>query len=474
LSYAQQRLWFADQLRPESALYNVAIALRLTGQLNIAALEQSLSEIIRRHEVLRTTFPEAQGTPVQVITAAVNFTLPLTDLSAGEEAERESAARRLAEEEAERPFDLSDGPLLRASLLKLAAQEHVMLFTMHHIISDGWSMGVLIKEVSVLYEAYSRGEASPLAELEVQYADYAVWQREWLRGEVLEEQLGYWREQLKGVAEVLEMPTDKVRPAVQSFVGANEPLRLSAELSDALKALSRREGVTLFMTLLAVWQSLLYCYTGQEQIVVGTPIANRNRAETEDLIGFFANTVVLRSDLSGNPGFGELLRRVREVCLGAYTHQDVPFEKLVRELRPERSLSHSPLFQVWFAFQNAPIPAALRLGDLSFAELKVDNMTSKSDLVITVTDAEQNLEVALEYNSDLFNADTISRMLQSYELLLSSVASQHEIELEALKEIFVEEEKRQQSVKEQNLEEAERQSLKSIKRRPISESTMAR
>jgi amino acid adenylation domain-containing protein len=474
LSFAQQRLWFLQQLEPESAFYHCPAALRLSGPLDVAVLAQTLTEIIRRHEVLRTSFPEHQGRPVQVIAPAVKFTLPVTDLTGLGATKRESIARRLAEAEAERPFDLSSGPLLRASLLKLEAEEHIALFTTHHIVSDEWSMGVLIREVSALYEAYSRGEASPLAELAIQYADYAVWQREWLQGEVLEKQLNYWREQLRGAPEVLELPTDKVRPAIQSFVGASQSLTLSPKIADVLRALSRREGTTLFMTLLAAWQTLLYCHTGQEQIVVGTPIANRNRVETEDLIGFFANTLVLRGDQGGNPSFGELLQRVREVCLEAYAHQDVPFEKLVEELRPERSLSHSPLFQVWFALQSAAVPAALRMEHLRIREFEVDNLTSKSDLVLSVRDTEENLEVTLEYNSDLFLADTIGWILQSYEDLLASVASQPDIRLAELKEIFAGEHKRQQSEKDKILEVVDRQSLQSVRRRAVSEYTMAK
>ena len=361
LSFAQQRLWFLHQLEPESAFYHCPAALRLLGPLNVGVLQRTLTEIIRRHEVLRTSFPEQDGRPVQVIAPATNFNLSIVDLSGESVGERETIAQQFAAAEAERPFDIANGPLLRASLLKLDDEEHIALFTTHHMVSDEWSMTVLLKEVSALYEAYSRGDESPLPELEIQYADYVMWQREWMQGEVLAEQLQYWRKQLQG-APVLRLPADKVRPAVQSFVGMSESRMFSAEVSRVVKELTRREGTTLFMTLIAVWQVLLYCFSEEELIVIGTPIANRNPAETEELIGFFVNSIALCGDMRGNPSFRELLQRVREMCLEAYAHKDVPFEKLVEVLRPERSLSHSPLFQVWFALQNAAASKTLRIG----------------------------------------------------------------------------------------------------------------
>ncbi|HXC70886.1 MAG TPA: condensation domain-containing protein, partial [Pyrinomonadaceae bacterium] len=472
LSYAQQRLWFADQLTPGSALYNVAAAVRLSGPLNVSALERTLREIIARHEVLRTSFPARDGEPVQVIAEQVEFELPVTDLSALPESEREQAARRLAAEEAETSFDLSTGPLVRARLLRLEEAEHVALFTMHHIVSDGWSVGVLIKEVSQLYEAYSRGEESPLAELPIQYADYAVWQREWLTGEVLDKQLQYWREQLAGAPETLALPTDKTRPAVQTFRGASESLMLPAETSEALKALSRHEDVTLFMMLLSVWQILLHWYSGQEQIVIGTSIANRHQAATEDLIGFFVNTLALRGDLSGNPSYRELLRRVRETCLGAYAHQDLPFEKLVEELRPERSVGHAPFHQVWFTLKDETT-SELRLRDLSLNEFKISNTTSKLDLVLTANDTGRGLTLVLEYDSDLFNAITIRAMLKNYEVLLHHIIAQPGAPLDVLKEILTEEHRKQQHDREKDLEATDRQILKSTKRKLISKSKTA-
>ncbi|HEY6190582.1 MAG TPA: SDR family NAD(P)-dependent oxidoreductase, partial [Pyrinomonadaceae bacterium] len=324
LSFGQQRLWFLNKLQPDSIAYNLPGAVRLTGQLNIDALEQTLGEIIRRHEVLRTTFSTVNGQPVALIREATPLALPILDLSALPEADREVELRRLATEEAQRPFDLTQGPLLRVSLVRTHSSEHVALVTMHHIVSDGWSPAILVREMMALYEAYSTGQPSPLPELTIQYADFAHWQREWLQGEVLEAQLSYWRQQLDGAAQTLELPTDRPRPAVQSFNGAEESLEFSPELTERLGALSRQEGVTLFMTLLAAFQTLLSRYSRQKDIVVGSPIANRTRAELEGLIGFFVNTLVLRTSLRGEPSFRELLTRVREVALGAYAHQDVP------------------------------------------------------------------------------------------------------------------------------------------------------
>jgi acyl carrier protein len=355
LSFAQQRLWFLDQLEPGTATYNIPFGIRLSGQLDIEALERSISEVVRRHETLRTRFATTDGAPRQVIEAAEAVKLLVTELGGLGAAEQAEETIRLANEEAGQPFDLERGPLWRGQLIRLSEAEHVLLFTMHHIISDGWSMGVLIREVSALYEAYLSGGESALAELPIQYADFAVWQREYLQGEVLEKQLQYWREQLAGAPPVLQLPTDHPRPAIQSYRGAQVDLQFSAELTAGLKELSRREGVTLFMTLLAVWQVLLCRYTGQKDVVVGTTIANRQRGELEDLIGFFVNSLVLRTQLEEKESGRELLRRVREICLGGYAHQDVPFEMLVEELRPARDMSHTPLFQVMFTLQNAPM-----------------------------------------------------------------------------------------------------------------------
>ncbi|HLL82843.1 MAG TPA: condensation domain-containing protein, partial [Longimicrobium sp.] len=340
LSFAQERLWFIDRMEPGSAAYNLPVALRLGGGLDEAALERALGEIVRRHEALRTVFTVVDGSPVQVIAPFDGFVVPVEDLSGLGEADREAAVRRRAREEARRAFDLSAGPLFRAVLLRLAPEEHVLLISMHHIVSDGWSMGVLSGELSALYAAYREGRPSRLPELAVQYADYAVWQREQLEGEVLERQLAYWRERLADAPALLELPTDHPRPLVPAYDGAYESLELPGDLLARLKALGHRETATLYMVLLAASQVLLSRYSGSDDVVVGSPVAGRTRGEVEGLIGFFVNTLVLRTDLSGDPRFRETLGRVREATLGAYEHQELPFERLVAELQPERSLSH--------------------------------------------------------------------------------------------------------------------------------------
>ncbi len=421
VSFAQQRLWFLDQLRPGGSDYNLAVALRLKGSLNVEALERCVNELVRRHESLRTTFKSVEGEPMQVIAPRASVWLSPADLSHLAEDEREAVVLRRARAEAARPFDLEKEPLARALLTRLAETEHILLFTMHHIISDGWSMGVLVRECSALYAAYSAGKPSPLAELPVQYADYAIWQREWLTGETLETQLAYWRGQLAGAPPSLELPTDYTRPNIQATEGATQTIALSAELVTELKSLSRREGVTLFMTLLAAFNSLLYRYTGQDDILVGTPVVGRKDVRLESLIGFFVNTLTLRTDLSGAPTFSELLARVREVCLGAYAHQDVPFEKLVEELQPERSLNQTPLFQVMFALQNTP-QEELNLPGVTLETLEVENTTTKFDLSFSATESDGQLSCVLRYKTALFEAATIARMLRHFELLLRSAA----------------------------------------------------
>jgi amino acid adenylation domain-containing protein len=422
LSFAQQRLWFLDQLEPRSSVYNVPGAVRIRGALDVLALELSLNEIVRRHEALRTIFSVIEGNPVQIISPSLNFCLQRIDLTDRNESEREVEAQHLASEEARRSFDLSSGPLLRATLIMLGQDDHNLVLTMHHIVSDGWSMGVLYRELSVLYEAFSKGQPSRLPELSIQYVDFAVWQRQWLQGELLESQLSYWKKQLEGSPAVLNLPVDRPRPPLQSFRGARQSLELSKGLTRDLKSLSRQNDVTLFMTLLAAFQALLYRYTGQEDIVVGSPIANRSRSEIENLIGFFANTLVLRSDLSGDPTFSELLVRVREVALGGYAHQDLPFEKLVEDLNPGRNLSHSPLFQVMFALQNAPATAR-EFGGLTFQSFGMGNVTAKFDLTLSMREEANALRGSLEYNTDLFEAATIDRLIGHFQNLLQEIVS---------------------------------------------------
>jgi aspartate racemase len=400
----------------------------------VTALERALGEVVSRHEALRTTFPTVDAQPVQHIAEPVPFSLPIVDLCALEtEDERHREIQRLAKEEARRPFDLSIGPLFRATLLKVEEAEHIVLVTMHHIISDGWSIGILIREVAALYGAYSRGEASPLAPLAIQYADYAAWQREWLQGDVLERQLSYWREHLAGAPPVLELPTDYPRKAMQTFNGTHESFRLSPSLSVSLNALSREEGATLFMTLLAAFNALLYWYTGQKDIVVGTGVANRTRIETENLIGFFVNTVVLRTDLSGSPSFRELVRRVQEASLGAYAHQEMPFEMLVEMLQPERDPSYTPLFQVMFILQNMPL-TRYELPELQvrMSGLGAERGTSKFDLYLAMIEDSEGLGGTLEYNTDLFDGASMTRMISYFEALLKEVVEDPDKELDSL------------------------------------------
>src|SRR5829696_8756653 len=422
LSFAQQRLWFLHQLEPDSIAYNMPTALRLTGRLNTDALEWGINEIIRRHESLRTTFRLVDNQPVQIIAEQLMLKIPVVDLQTFPAEEREQKVMRLATEEAQRPFDIEKGPLVRARLLRLNAEEHVLVFTIHHIISDGWSMGVLVNETAALYKAYIEGQPSPLAELPVQYADFAEWQREWLTKGNLEPQLQYWKQQLGGELPALELPIDRVRPPRQSFRGAVRRFALSEELSAAIKSLGRQEGATLFMTLLAAFQSLLHRYTNQTDILVGTGIANRNRAEIESLIGFFVNTLVLRTDFGGRPTFRELLRRVRDLTLEAYAHQDLPFERVVEELQPARDLSRNPIFQVSFDLQNAPLQE-LELPGLALRMQEFETLTTRFDLECHVWDEAGGLQGFLFYSTDLFVEATIERLLAHYGNLLEKVVA---------------------------------------------------
>jgi amino acid adenylation domain-containing protein len=422
LSFSQQRLWFFDQYEPNSSAYNIPSALRLRGVLNVSALEQSLNEIVKRHESLRTQFVVLEGDPVQVISLSLDHALRVIDLREIPSADREERGRCICEEEARRPFDLSRGPLLRSVLIQMGEDDHILLLTMHHIVSDGWSLEVLYGELSVFYQAYSRSQALPLSPLAIQYADFAVWQKEWLVGEVLERQVSYWRNQLAGIPEVLNLPTDRPRPQVQSYRGARQSLELSQELSHGLKALSRSEGVTLFMTLLAAFQTLLYRYTSQEDIVVGSAIANRNCSEIEGLIGFFVNTLVLRTTFRNNPTFRELLGQVKETALQAYAHQDLPFEKLVEELKPTRNLSYSPLVQVMFILHNTPSHVC-ELEDLTLSQIELDNKTAKLDLSLALTEYSDGIRGFLEYNTDLFDAATIDLLAGHFRTLLEGLVA---------------------------------------------------
>jgi amino acid adenylation domain-containing protein len=422
LSFAQQRLWFLDQLEPGNPLYNIPAAVHLEGRLNVNALLRSFDEIERRHESLRTHFEVVEGEPVQVVSTRADWRVWEIDLRALPEPAKEEELRCLGREMARDAFDLARGPLLRSCLARLAEEEHVLFLTMHHIISDGWSMGVLVREWAALYEAFSEAKPSPLPELKLQYGDFAAWQREgWQTGN-LEAHLAYWKEQLGDELPVLELPTDFPRPSVRTHRGGQRRLSLPAPLTESLKALSRQEGVTLYMTLLAAFQTLLHKYTGQPEIVVGTPIAGRNRAEIESLIGLFVNTLVMRTDLSGNPTFRDLLGRAQEVALGAYAHQDLPFEQLVKELQPERDLGQNPLFQVMLILQNAPMPD-LKLTGLRLGLFENDSETAKFDLTLIVEDKGQSLDAVLEYDAELFCAATVERMLAHLQVLLESIVA---------------------------------------------------
>ncbi len=420
LSFGQQRLWFLDQLEPGNAAYNIPAAIRLNGPLNVNALAQSLNELIRRHETLRTTFAVVDGQPVQVIHEAQPFELSVIDLQDLDASEREGRALQLAADEARRPFNIGDDPPFRAQLLRLDEKDHVVLVSMHHIASDLFSRMILVREIVAFYQAFDRNILSPLAELPIQYADYALWQREWLQGEVLDRQLGYWKDQLDGAAAVLELPLDRPRPVVQSYRGASVPFIPSIELTRALRDLARAEGVTLFMLLMAVFQTLLYRYSSQSHITIGTPVAGRTRSETEGLIGFFINTLVLRTDFSGDPAFRELLRRVKEVALGAFAHQDVPFEKLVEELNVERSLSHTPLFQVMLDLQTVQ-SNDFGFSDLTITPLAPEQPTAKFDLNFSLVETDDNLSGVLEYGTELFEPETVARMVKHFEQLLAEV-----------------------------------------------------
>ncbi len=424
LSYSQQRLWFIHQLEPGSAAYHLPLAVRLQGAMNVSALRQSLSEIARRHEVLRTKFDARDGRPMQVIDEPGEIALPVWDISELKEDGRHQRVREIVARETGRPFDLERGPMWRAALVRLGGEDHALLVCLHHVASDGWSTGLLVSEFTTLYESYRQGQSSPLPELEVQYADFAVWQREWLTGEVLEEQIEYWKRQLAAVP-VLELPADRWRPPVASYRGATLPLRLSQDLTQGIKTLSQQHGVTPFMTLLAAFNVLLSRYSGQEDISVGSPIANRNRKEVERLIGNFANTLVMRSDLSGNPPFVELLARVREVTLDAYTRQDLPFEKLVEDLQPERNLSHNPLFQVLLGLHNLPSQPG-KLPSLSVSRMTSERVAARFDLSLDLQETGEELNGIIEYSTDLFEFSTITRMAGHFANLLEDCIAEPE------------------------------------------------
>jgi acyl carrier protein len=431
LSFAQQALWFIDQLEPDKSIYNSPGAVRLEGRLDLNALERCVNEIVRRHETLRTRIVVEEGQPVQVIDNWEYRRLAVEDLTSLTEEGRDEVVRRMIREEARARFDLAQGPLMRVRVLKLEEERHILLFTIHHIVSDAWSMGVLIREVGILYRAYHAGEESPLPELEIQYADYAKWQRQYLSNGALDEHLAYWKRHLSGKLSLLNLPMDHPRPPAPSYRGAAKSLLLSAELRQTLQALSRQEGTTMFMTLLASFKALLYRLTAQEDIIIGTAAANRNRGEVEPLIGYFVNVLPMRTDLSGNPRFSELLKRVKEVSLGAYAHQDMPFEKLIKEMQLERTIWEMPLYNVAFGLQNAP-REDLRLNDIAIAPLDVEQEIARFDLAIWIRESSEGMDVSWLYSKDLFEEQTITRLHKHFETLLFSVTERPNARLTTL------------------------------------------
>ena len=422
LSFAQQGLWFLYQLVPDSPLYTIACTVALNGPLQQQILERSLHELVRRHQALRTRFEVQESHPVQLIEPARKLPLPVVDLTSLPPNRREMEAQRLSQEEVQHPFDLTKGSLIRVRLLHLGTERYLLHLSLHHIIADGWSLGLLFQELGALYAAFKAGLPSPLPKLPIHYTDFTVWQREWLTSDRLAEQLAYWKEQLADPPQ-LALLTDRPRSGGQSFAGTAEPFHLSAELTNRLKTLSRGEGITLFMTLLAGFQILLARYSGQDDIVVGTPIANRTRHELEALVGIFATMVALRTDLSGDPSVRELLRRVREVALGAYAHQDIPFERLVEELRPQRQNGHNPFFQAMLALQNAP-HKPLALPELTLTLTPSQSETAKFDLSLELWESTEGLSGTCEYSTDLFNLSTIRRMLNHYQQILTAMVEQ--------------------------------------------------
>ncbi|HEY0019308.1 MAG TPA: amino acid adenylation domain-containing protein, partial [Longimicrobium sp.] len=419
VSFAQQRLWLLDRMGGQGS-YGVTSGLRLSGPLRAEAMRLALEEIVYRHEALRTTFATVDGEPVQVVRPAARFPLPVEDIGAAGDVEAEM--RRRVGEETRRPFDLRSGPLFRAVLLRASEQEHTLVVSMHHIVSDGWSLGVLFRELSTLYGAFSRGEPSPLPDLPIQFADYAVWERDTLRGAALEERLGWWRDRLSGAPALLELSTDRPRPPAQSHRGARERVRVEPAAAEVLRTVAQEEGGTLFMAVLAAWQVLLSKYSGQDDVVVGTSVAGRTRVEVEGLIGFFVNTLPLRTDLSGDPTFRQLVRRVRETTLGAFARQDLPFDKLVDELSTGRTLGHNPVFQAFMALQNTP-GGALSIPGLTSRFFESPSGTAKFDVSLLVWESEGAVTGWLEYATDLFDAATARRMADHLAVLASAIAA---------------------------------------------------
>ena len=464
LSFAQQRLWVLDRIEPNNPLYNIPRTIRLTGDLNVKALVDALNEIVRRHESQRTTFTTGRdGQPVQIIADSLILSVPVTDL--GNKPQNELEAKEIAADEARTAFDLANGPLLRAKILKLNARDHVLLLTMHHIVSDAWSAGIFMQELGEIYSAYSQGKPSPLPELTIQYADYAAWQRNLLQGKVLENQISYWREHLRGAPPLLQLPADRKRPDARKFHGAYEPIPLASDVLASIKTFCQRHGVTPFMTMLAAFKALLSHYSGEEHIVLGTDIANRTTAETERMIGFFINLLPLHTDLSGNPTFRELVLRVREVALGAYAHQDVPFDKLVEDLQPERSMSHNPIVQALFVMQNTP-QQRRELPGLELSPFAVSITRSKFDVAVFMRETSDGMVQDWLYSTELFERETILRLAGQFETLLRNAVPKPETRLGSL-EILSEQEKRELEKEKDARKQSQRKKLMAVEPKAV-------
>jgi amino acid adenylation domain-containing protein len=466
LSFSQQRLWILDRLEPDSPAYNVSISISLQGCLNLKALQQSIDRIVRRHEILRTSFVLKNGRSIQEIASTLQVSIEIVDLQNIPATEIQTEIKRWEQKNVRQPFDLTKPPLLRLTLLKLNSAKHLLLVTMHHIISDAWSAGIFIREVSQLYEAFVDNKPSPLPELPIQYADFAVWQKQHLQGKLFDRTLAYWKQQLEGAKNILELPTDKPRTHNLSCIGAKYAFSLSPTLSQQLITFSQQEQVTLFMTLLTAYSVLLNFYTNDRDILIGSPIANRNHNEIESLIGFFVNTLVLRTNLSNNPSFRELLQRVKEVALGAYANQDLPFEKLVSELQPERYRDRSPLFQVWFVLQNAPA-STLKLPGLNLDILDIEDVMVRHDLKLDLTETIEGIKGFFEYRTDLFYESSIARMTKLFQELLAIIILQPDCELNELVELLKQSDRQQQQFRNENIKQDRIKKLKSIQRRTI-------
>jgi hypothetical protein len=465
LSYGQERLWLLDRLDPGSAAYNTFTALRLTGPLDLAVLARSFEEIERRHAVLRTTFREEGGRPVQVVGAPRPVELPVVDLS--DLGASGLVLREAVEREVRQPFDLTRGPFYRVRLFRLGAREHVLVATLHHIVSDAWSMGVLARELTAIHAAFAAGLPSPLPELPLQYADYARGLRERLEGGLLEEQLAWWRERLAGAPEVVEVPPDRPRPRVRRFRGATLSRRLPLPLSEQVARLCRERSVTPFMALLAAFEVLLHARSGQTDLVVGVDVANRHPAATEALLGFFVNQLVLRVDAADDPTWLDLLERVRDAALGAFAHQDLPFGRLVEELSPQRSLARNPLFQVMFGLYNVPA-AEVELGDLRMAPFEeMEGGTAVFDLSLYVAETADGLMAILRYDADLYEAPTAERLLDDFETVVGRVADAPGERLSALVEHLATERRRRLEAGREDLQKARLRTVKTVRRRVL-------